>query len=104
MEFVIGGVILLALIWFLAAVGQNQSDKAKHAELGRLLAEAKRAFDPEDMSRLRLALIELEVVADAQVKTKQLSEAQARRMLMDASIQTIHSYREIDRVFSTHRP
>ena len=79
MEFVVGGLVVLAAIWFFAAIGRERSDHALHSELGKLLSQAKLGLDQEDMSRLRAALIELEVIADAQVASSQLSVKAARR-------------------------
>lgn len=100
LEFVVGGLVVLAAIWFFAAIGRESSDQALHRELGSLLSQAKLRLDQDDMSRLRTALIELEVIADAQVATRQLSVKAARRALMKASVQTIRSYMEIDRMFA----
>lgn len=100
MEFVVGGFVVLAAIWFFAAIGRERSDHALHRELGSLLNQAKLRLDQDDMSRLRAALIELEVIADAQIATRQLSVKAARRALIKASVQTIQSYMEIDRMFA----
>lgn len=100
MEFVVGGLVVLAAIWFFAAIGRERSDHALHRELGNLLSQAKLRLDQDDMSRLRSALIELEAIADAQIATRQLSVKAARRALMKASVQTIQSYMEIDRMFA----
>lgn len=100
MGYFVSVMIAAAVIWFLTALAREQADHYLHRNLSRLLDQAKATLGEDDMQRLRSALIELEIIADAQIATRQVTTKQGRRMLMKASIQTIQSFIEIGRMFS----
>ena len=100
MGYVVSALVAAAVIWFFTALAREQADHNLHRNLSRLLDQAKATLDEDDMQRLRFALMELEIIADAQIATSQVTTKQGRRMLMKVSIQTIQSFIEIERMFS----
>ena len=99
MEFVIGGLVVAALIWAFSAYRQKAIDRALDIEMHGLIMEARRILSDDELAALRKQGIELEDIGRAHVRMGNISPKEAARTTKRAIIQSTYATLEVNRMF-----
>lgn len=102
--FVVGGVVVVALVWGFSVLRQKVIDRALELEMHSAIMEARRTLSTDDLAALRQQGRELEDIGRARVREGQMSPKEAMRNTKRLIIQSAYTSIEVHRMFNGEGP